>query len=85
MGLTAEEVQRKYKVKREDADAFAYRSHQNALRAQTEGCFIDEIVLVTVESASLNGAGFEAHSHRNQSPIRTKVRAPIPLSKRSRN
>ena len=34
MGLTAEEVQRKYNVSREDADAFSYRSHQNALRAQ---------------------------------------------------
>ena len=34
MGLTAEQVQRKYNVSREDADAFSYRSHQNALRAQ---------------------------------------------------
>src|ERR1700685_4736535 len=29
MGLTAEQVQRKYCVTREDADQFAYRSHQN--------------------------------------------------------
>jgi acetyl-CoA acyltransferase len=36
MGLTAEEVQRKYGVSREDADAFAYRSHQNALKAQAK-------------------------------------------------
>src|SRR5689334_14155598 len=28
MGLTAEEVYRKYNVSREDQDAFAYRSHQ---------------------------------------------------------
>jgi len=57
MGLTAEEVQRKYKVSREDADAFSYRSHQNALRAQAEGRFTDEIVPVTVETSSLNGSG----------------------------
>src|SRR6185312_11379388 len=56
MGLTAEEVQRKYGVSREDADAFSYRSHQNALRAQAEGRFDDEIVPVTVETTSLNGS-----------------------------
>ena len=49
MGLTAEEVQRKYGVSREDADQFAYRSHQNALRAQAEGKFDDEIVPVEIE------------------------------------
>jgi acetyl-CoA acyltransferase len=57
MGLTAEEVQRKYKISREDADAFSYRSHQNALRAQAEGLFNDEIVPVNLATASLNGAG----------------------------
>src|ERR1700678_4037138 len=44
MGLTAEEVYRKYNVSREDQDQFAYRSHQNALKAQAEGRFDDEIV-----------------------------------------
>jgi acetyl-CoA acyltransferase len=55
MGLTAEEVYRKYKISREDQDAFAYRSHQNALKAQAEGKFDDEIVPVEVEMATLNG------------------------------
>jgi len=53
MGLTAEEVQRKFEVSRQDADQFAYRSHQNALRAQAEGRFDDEIVPVTVEATVL--------------------------------
>ncbi|MDP9054717.1 MAG: acetyl-CoA C-acyltransferase [Acidobacteriota bacterium] len=57
MGLTAEEVQRKYGVSREDADAFAYRSHRNALRAQAEGSFADEMVPVKVHAAVLNGHG----------------------------
>jgi len=57
MGLTGEEVQRKYGVSREDADQFAYRSHQNALRAQREGKFDEEIVPVDVETNILeNGA-----------------------------
>jgi acetyl-CoA acyltransferase len=57
MGLTAEEVQRKYNVSREAADEFSYRSHRNALRAQAEGRFADEIVPVPVEATSLNGSG----------------------------
>jgi acetyl-CoA acyltransferase len=52
MGLTAEEVYRKYNVSREDQDQFSYRSHQNALKAQAEGRFDDEIVPLEVDSTS---------------------------------
>jgi len=55
MGLTAECVQRKYNVSREEADAFSYRSHQNALRAQAEGKFDDEIVPFEIEWVTPNG------------------------------
>src|SRR5436190_19606124 len=34
MGLTAEAVQRRYGISREDSDRFALRSHQNAVAAQ---------------------------------------------------
>jgi acetyl-CoA acyltransferase len=54
MGLTAERVQRKYGISREDQDAFALRSHQNALRAQSEGRFDDEIVPVEVRTTTLD-------------------------------
>jgi acetyl-CoA acyltransferase len=54
MGLTAEEVQRKYSISREDADQFAYRSHQNALRAQAEGKFDEELVPVEIETTLLD-------------------------------
>jgi acetyl-CoA acyltransferase len=50
MGLTAENVARKYNVSREDADAFALRSHQRALAAQQAGRFADDgIVPLEVE------------------------------------
>ena len=52
MGLTAERLHRKYEVSREDSDAWALRSHQNALRAQNDGKFDDEIVPVEVETVS---------------------------------
>ena len=57
MGLTAERVQTRYCITREDADALAYRSHQNALKAQAENRFEDEIVPVTVETTAMNGNG----------------------------
>ncbi|HJZ98643.1 MAG TPA: thiolase family protein [Candidatus Solibacter sp.] len=50
MGLTAERMHRKYGVSREDSDAFAMRSHRNALRAQAEGKFDDEIIPVETDS-----------------------------------
>ncbi|PYQ31726.1 MAG: acetyl-CoA C-acyltransferase [Acidobacteria bacterium] len=50
MGLTAENVAKKYNVSREDADAFSFRSHQRALAAQIEGRFADDgIVPLDVE------------------------------------
>jgi acetyl-CoA acyltransferase len=61
MGLTAERLQQRYNVTREDADAFALRSHQNALKAQAEGKFADEIVPVRVESTVLNGSSTPEH------------------------
>jgi acetyl-CoA acyltransferase len=42
MGLTAENVARRYTVSREDADAFALRSHERALAAQSAGRFDDD-------------------------------------------
>src|ERR1700688_14497 len=56
MGLTAEQLQRKYGISREEQDAFSLRSHQHALRAQAEGKFTDEIVPVEVTTVTLNGA-----------------------------
>jgi acetyl-CoA acyltransferase len=53
MGLTAERVSNTWHVSRADQDQFALRSHQNALRAQAERKFDDEIVPVDVESSAL--------------------------------
>jgi acetyl-CoA acyltransferase len=49
MGLTAENVARRYEVSREDQDAFALRSHQRAIAAIDAGLFRDEIVPIDVE------------------------------------
>jgi acetyl-CoA acyltransferase len=49
MGLTAEMVQRKYGISRDSQDAFAFRSHQLAIKAISEGRFKSQIVPVEVE------------------------------------
>jgi acetyl-CoA C-acetyltransferase len=49
MGTTAENVADEYKVSREDADAYAVRSHQRAAKAIDEGYFEDQIVPVDVK------------------------------------
>src|SRR6185437_8322148 len=61
MGLTAERLRTRYNVSRGDADAFALRSHQNALKAQADGKFKDEIVPVKVEATVLNGNSKPEH------------------------
>ncbi len=61
MGLTAEELQHKYAISREDSDLFAYRSHQYALRAQAEGLFDGEIVPVEVRTTALEGGAPQFH------------------------
>ena len=54
MGLTAEEVAKEFNVSREDQDAFAYESHQKALKALEENRFKDQIVPITVEEIYLD-------------------------------
>ncbi len=57
MGLTAENLARKYGIPREEADRFAYSSHMKAVAAIKEGRFHDEIVplAVKVEVPRTNG------------------------------
>jgi len=54
MGLTAEEVAKKYKISRDKQDEFAYNSHMKALNAIKTGKFKDEIVPVEVEEIYLD-------------------------------
>ena len=54
MGNTAERVAEKYKVTREEQDAFALRSHQRAADAIEKHRFDDEIVPVPVTHKRIN-------------------------------
>jgi acetyl-CoA acyltransferase len=57
MGLTAEAVAKQFNVSREDQDAFAFASHQKAIKAQQEGRFTNQIVPITVEHTFINEGG----------------------------
>src|SRR5512132_3444318 len=62
MGLTAENVSRKYNITREEADAFSYRSHQRALAAQAAGRLNDDgIVPLEVEINEVGENGGVTH------------------------
>ncbi|HXY56011.1 MAG TPA: acetyl-CoA C-acyltransferase, partial [Nitrososphaerales archaeon] len=50
MGYTGEQVAKKYKIGRKEADQFAYESHTKAFRASEGGHFDREKVAVKVES-----------------------------------
>ena len=62
MGLTAENVSKKYGITREQADEFSLASHQKALAAIAAGKFKDEIVPVEVSYTALE-AGANGHSN----------------------
>jgi acetyl-CoA acyltransferase len=57
MGLTAENLAKKYGFTREQADEFSLASHKKALAAIADGKFKDEIVPVPVSYTSIAGAG----------------------------
>jgi len=56
MGWTAENVARKYGVSREEQDALAVRSHQNAHKATVEGLFKKEIMPIEVTVNNKDGS-----------------------------
>jgi acetyl-CoA acyltransferase len=55
MGLTAENLARKFQITREQQDAFALRSHQRAVAAIDAGRFKDEIAPMEVVEVEMNG------------------------------
>lgn len=57
MGLTAEEVARRYKVSREDQDLFGYNSQMKAVAAIKDGKFKDDIAPLKVKEIYLDENG----------------------------
>lgn len=83
MGLTAENVARKYEISREQADEFALASHQKAISAINEGKFRDEIVPVSVRIDEFDERG--AFARKKLFSIQMKGRVATLRLKASRN
>jgi len=49
MGMTAEELAKRYNIPKSDMDAFSVRSHVLATKAQDDGIFKDEIIPITLK------------------------------------
>lgn len=63
MGITAENVAEKFGVSRQEQDALAFRSQQNAGRAIQEGRFKDEIVPVMIPQKKGDPVAFQVDEH----------------------
>ncbi len=57
MGLTAENVARKFGITREMQDAFSYRSHTRAVAAVKAGYFKDEVIPLKLITKTLDNEG----------------------------
>ncbi len=60
MGLTAENLARKYEISRQQQDRFALQSHRKALQAMGDGRFRDEIVPLEVTADGLGRAASDS-------------------------
>ncbi len=63
MGLTAENLARKFSITRQQADEFSLRSHQRALAAIENGHFKDEVMPLEIVHVSMNGKR-KAETHK---------------------
>ncbi|MBO8173422.1 MAG: thiolase family protein [Bacillaceae bacterium] len=63
MGITAENLVKKYNISREEQDAFALKSQQNMARAMAEGRFDEQIVPVTVPVRKGEPVTFDQDEH----------------------
>lgn len=63
MGLTAEEVAKRFNISREDQDEFAFHSHRKAAEAIKEGRFKDGIIPIAVEEVFLKEGKRESRTY----------------------
>jgi acetyl-CoA C-acetyltransferase len=69
MGETAENIAAKWKISREEQDAFAYQSQARYQQAYTQGKFKDEIVSVPVPKSKDEFFLFEKDEHPRTTPL----------------
>jgi acetyl-CoA C-acetyltransferase len=78
MGVTAENVAKKYGITREEQDAFAAASQQKAEAAQKAGKFADEIVPVSIPQRKGDPLVFDADEYPKHGTTAEKLAALKP-------
>ena len=73
MGVTADNIAKKYNISREDQDAFAYASQQKAIAAIDSGRFKDEIIPVEVPGRKGAVTIFDTDEHPNRTSTPEKL------------
>jgi acetyl-CoA acyltransferase len=68
MGITAENVARKFGISRDEQDDFAYSSHQKAIAAQQAGYFNDEILPIDATVFDDSGRSRSVRLDRDELP-----------------
>jgi len=68
MGITAENIARRFEVSRKDQDEFAFRSHQRATAAMENGKFAAEIVPVKTRVFDAEGRAHEVTISKDEGP-----------------
>lgn len=69
MGITAENLAKKYKIDRKEQEEFSLASHVKALKAQGEGLFQDEVVVCT----AMQKEGSTKKSQQDEGPRETSL------------
>jgi acetyl-CoA C-acetyltransferase len=82
MGITAENVAAQFHVSREEQDAFALRSQQNAIRAIQEERFKEQIVPVAVPAGKGQTALFAVDEHPRADTTLEKLARLNPVFKK---
>lgn len=66
MGVTAENIAKKFEISRDEQDAFALASQQKAAAAQDAGKFVDEIIPVVIPQKKGDPVVFAADEYINR-------------------
>ena len=80
MGITAENIAEKYKITRQDQDAFAIASQKKAIAAVDAGLFREEITPITIKQKK-ESILFETDEYPNRSTSPEKLAALRPAFK----
>lgn len=81
MAGTAENLARRYEISREDQDAYALRSQQEAARAKEAGVFAEEIVAVEVKTRKGTKTVEEDDHLRPDTTLEVLAKLPTAFSK----